>query len=436
MQQLQPNLPDHVTDPEPRSTVTQTSVLDIDGMHCSSCAALIEKSLQDVPGVRTANVQFASEKAHVTYDPEKTSEESLETAVKAAGYGLRKQSRHSKKHDRSMSPWGIKCVWSALLSLPMAAFMAYDFFPRLPYGTAIMPYAAIISLALSTPVLFVIGKDFFSGAWAALKMRTTNMFSLISIGTLVAYSYSLYSYFQYVRETGSVIGLGGMKVPEIYFEVAAFLIMFVSFGKYLETKAKGKASEAVERLLGLSPETARVNRNGITLDIPLENVVTGDIVIVRPGDKIPVDGKVTSGHSTVDESLLTGESIAVEKTPGANVYAGTLNARGSLEFVATKVGDETALANIVRLIEAAQGSKARIQGMADAVSAYFVPSVILIAIGTFAVWYLLVGATFSAALMYFAAVIVIACPCALGLATPTAIMVGTGKAAQNGILIK
>ena len=267
-------------------------------------------------------------------------------------------------------------------------------------------------------------------------MKTFNMFSLISIGTLVAYIYSLYSYFVYFSETGSIIGLSGMKIPNIYFEVAAFLVTFVALGKYFEAKAKGKTSEAIEKLMGLAPKTARVKRNGSVMDISIDSVVFGDIIVVRPGDKIPVDGEIVEGHSSIDESMLTGESMPVEKNVGAKVFAGTINKLGSFEFRAARLGEETALAQIIKLIEEAQGSKAPIQGVADTISAYFVPTVILIAVATFAVWYFFLGATFSVALLYFAAVIVIACPCALGLATPTAIMVGTGKGAQNGILIK
>ncbi len=290
-----------------------------------------------------------------------------------------------------------------------------------------MPYAAVISLFLATPVLFIIGKDYFSGAWSALKMKTFNMFSLISIGTLVAYIYSLYSYSIYFVETGSIIGLQGMKIPNIYFEVAAFLITFVTLGKYLEAKAKGKTSEAIEKLMGLAPKTARVKRGGNVVDISIDSVILGDIIIVRPGEQIPVDGEITEGYSSIDESMLTGESMPVEKGITSKVFAGTMNRLGSFEFRATALGEETALAGIIRLIEEAQGSKAPIQGFADTISAYFVPTVILIAIATFSAWYFLLGAEFSMALLYFAAVIVIACPCALGLATPTAIMVGTGK---------
>lgn len=330
----------------------------------------------------------------------------------------------------------VRFTLGALLSIPMVAFMVYDFVPRLPFERIVMPYAALASLILTILVLFGLGKDFFLGAWSALKMKTFNMFSLISIGTLVAFFYSLYAYANFVLETGSVLGLGGMKVPNIYFEVASFLVVFVSLGKYLEARAKGKASEAIERLMELGTKTARVKRNGNIVEVSIDDVRTGDIFIVRPGEKVGVDGTVLDGHSSIDESMLTGESIPVEKSVDSKVFAGTINKNGSLEVVATKVGEETALSHIIRLIEEAQGSKAPIQGVADKVSAYFVPIVILLAILTFLVWYFLLNASFATSLLYFSAVIVIACPCALGLATPTAIMVGTGKGAQNGILIK
>lgn len=411
-------------------------------MHCSSCANLIEKSLMKVPGVMEANVNYATEKARVKLDG--TADASvLEKAVADAGYAAKIQTSgaldplaESKKRQRETSRLLGKLAIGGILSLPMAAMMVYDFVPRLPYETLLMPYAAIVSLVLTTPILFFIGAEFFAGAWAALKMRTFNMFSLIAIGTLTAYAYSLYAYATYFKETGSLLGLHGMKVGDIYFEVAAFLVVFVTLGKYLEAKAKGKASEAVGKLMDLSAKTARVKRGSEFVEVAVEDVKKGDTVLVRPGESVPVDGTVVSGRSSVDESMLTGESLPVEKSAGNRVFAGTMNGRGSFEFTATGIGSETALSNIVRLIEEAQGSKAPIQALADKVSAVFVPTVIALAMLTFAIWYFVIGAPFETALLYFSAVIVIACPCALGLATPTAIMVGTGKGAQNGILIK
>ncbi len=425
-----------------RSASTQVAVLEIEGMHCSSCANLIEKSLKNVPGVLEANVNFASEKARVKLD--KNADASvLEKAVADAGYSAKLQKAgvldplaEGKKRQRETARFLWKLSVGGILSLPMVAFMVYDLVPRLPYETLVMPYSALISLVLAAPVMFVIGAEFFAGAWAALKMRTFNMYSLIAIGTSTAYAYSLYAYATYFKETGSLLGLHGMKVENIYFEVAAFLVVFVTLGKYLEAKAKGKASEAVSKLMDLSAKTARVKRGSEFVEVPVEDVKKGDVVLVRPGESVPVDGLVLSGRSSVDESMLTGESLPVEKSAGGKVFAGTMNGRGSFEFSATGIGSETALSNIVRLIEEAQGSKAPIQALADEVSAVFVPTVIALAALTFAVWYFIVGSSFETALLYFSAVIVIACPCALGLATPTAIMVGTGKGAQNGILIK
>jgi len=259
---------------------------------------------------------------------------------------------------------------------------------------------------------------------------------LIAIGTSVAYFYSLVNFLSYYALTNSVIGLSGLKIPDLYFETAAFLITFVILGKYLEAKAKGRTGEAIKKLMGLQAKTARVVRNGETLDIPVDQVVKNDIIVVRPGEKVPVDGVISKGSSAVDESMITGESLPIEKHIGDTVIGGTINKLGSFEFMATRVGLETTLAQIIRLVEDAQGSKAPIQAVADRISAYFVPAVIVIATLTFVIWFFVLGAPLSFALMAFTAVIVIACPCALGLATPTAIMVGTGVGAEHGILIK
>ncbi len=262
------------------------------------------------------------------------------------------------------------------------------------------------------------------------------MDSLIAIGTSTAYLYSLAYFLIYVANNGSLIGLEGMKIPQLYFETAAFLITFVILGKWLEARAKNKTSDAIKKLMGLQAKTARVIRDGVTSDIPVDEVVKGDIVMVRPGEKVPVDGKIIKGMSAVDESMITGESLPVEKQIGDTVVGATINKTGSFEFEATRVGGETTLAQIIRLIEEAQGSKAPIQAFADRISAWFVPAVIGLAVLTFVVWFFFLGAGFAYALMAFTAVIVIACPCALGLATPTALMVGTGRAAEHGILIK
>jgi Cu+-exporting ATPase len=318
----------------------------------------------------------------------------------------------------------------------MLYFMLLDFLPWLPGERFLPPYVGIVSLILTLPVQFLIGAGFYRGMWSSLRMKTFNMDSLIAIGTSTAFFYSFANFVLYVFRTGSVIGVGGVKIPELYFETAAFLITFVLLGKWLEAKAKGRVSDAIRKLMNLQAKSARVVRDGKTIDISVDDVRTGDMVLVRPGETIPVDGTISKGHSSVDESMLTGESIPVEKNTGDRVIGATLNKNGSFEYTAEKVGADTMLAQIIRVVEEAQGSKAPIQGFADRISAWFVPAVILAALLTFVLWFFVFSATLSFALMAFTAVIVIACPCALGLATPTAIMVGTGKGAEQGILIK
>ncbi len=416
-------------------------ILSLTGMHCASCAAIIEKTLRKSEGVKQANVNFAAEKASVIFDTAVVSPQALIAGVKKAGYGASLIDEadaefDSRKRAEQIASLRRSFYFSLVLSLPMLYFMLLDFFKWLPGGHLFPPYFGIISLLLATPVQFVAGARFYQGAWSALRMRTFNMDSLIAIGTSAAYFYSLAYYIDYVVAKGSLIGLGGMKIPELYFETAAFLITFVLLGKWLEAKAKGRTSDAIRKLMGLQAKTAMVIRDGETREIPVDEVLHGDIVVVRPGEKVPVDGIITRGSSALDESMVTGESIPVEKAVGDTVIGATINKTGSFEFEAIRVGSETTLSQIIRLIEEAQGSKAPIQGFADRISAKFVPAVIGIAVLTFAVWFLVMGASFNFALMAFTAVIVIACPCALGLATPTALMVGTGKGAEHGILVK
>lgn len=414
--------------------------LSLFGMHCSSCAAIIEKSLKKVPGVVSANVNFAAEKASVVYDETLVGAKALIDAVAKAGYKAEEMNDkdreyETRKRQQEITDYGHK-FWVALaFSLPMFYFMLFDFFKWIPGSMALAPYIGIVSFILTTPVQFIVGAGFYKGLWSALKMKTFNMDSLIAIGTTTAYVYSVINYLVYAISNNSLIGLMG-KIPDLYFETAAFLITFVILGKWLEIKTKGKTSDAIKKLMGLQAKTARVIRNGQTTDIAIEDVMHGDVVVVRPGEKIPVDGVIVRGSSAVDESLVTGESLPVEKKVGDTVIGSTLNKVGSFEFKATRVGGETTLAQIIRLIEDAQGSRAPIQNFADRISAYFVPIVIGLAILTFLVWYLVLSAPLSFALMAFTAVIVIACPCALGLATPTSLMVGTGKGAEYGILIK
>jgi Cu+-exporting ATPase len=426
---------------EPLSNEQETASLAITGMHCVSCAGIIEKSLKKLSGVKMANVSFAAEKARVVFDAGAVSVLDLVKAIDKAGYKAefldsKNPDAERERKQREIKKIFKKFAWSLGLSVPMLYFMFLDFFGFLPGREALMPYIGIVSLILTLPVQFIIGAGFYKGMWSSLRMRTFNMDSLIAIGTSTAFFYSLVQYILYAVRTGSLIGLNGEKIPELYFETAAFLITFVILGKWLEAKAKGETSDAIKKLMGLQPKTARVLRNGATVDIAIEEVKVDDVIVVRPGEKVPVDGVITKGNSAVDESMLTGESIPVEKAEGSTVIGATLNKNGSFEFRATKVGSETALAQIIRLIEEAQSSKAPIQAFADQISAYFVPIVIGLAFLTFGVWFFVFDATLSFSLMAFTAVIVIACPCALGLATPTAIMVGTGKGAQYGVLIK
>lgn len=415
--------------------------LSLSGMHCASCAGLIERGLKKVPGVKTANVNFAAEKARVVFDNSLADTDALIAAVVKAGYKAKLTDTKDTEADRrqreaEIKSYSKKFTTSLILSLPMLYFMLLDFISFLPGREFLMPSTGIISLILTLPVQFIIGAGFYKGMWSSLRMKTFNMDSLIAIGTSTAFFYSLWQLINYFIQTGSLIGLNGEKIPDLYFETAAFLITFVILGKWLEAKTKGRTSDAIKKLMGLQAKTARVIKNGITEDLPIEQVVAGDTILVRPGEKIPVDGVVTKGQSSVDESMITGESIPVEKTVGATVIGATLNKNGSFEYTATKVGSESTLAQIIRVVEEAQGSKAPIQAVADRISAYFVPIVIGLALITFLVWYFVLGATVAFALMAFTSVIVIACPCALGLATPTAIMVGTGKGAEHGILIK
>lgn len=413
----------------------------IQGMHCASCAGLIERKVKKVTGVKDARVNFAAEKMQATFDADVASEQQIVDAVVAAGYRAERAAEQNRDEERASRERAIaqakrRFFIGLAFSIPLFLFMLADFLPRFPLRDQILPSAGFLSLLLSLPVQIFLGAGFYHGLWSGLKMRTFNMDSLIAIGTSTATLYSLVEFLRFVAANGTVWAPMGDKIPDLYFEVSVFLITFVLMGKWLEMRAKGKTGDAIQKLMGLQPKTARVKRDGTVLDVSVETVIQDDLVIVRPGEKIPVDGVVTSGHSSVDESMLTGESIPVEKNVGDNVVGATMNKNGSLEFRATKVGSETALAQIIRLIEDAQGSKAPIQDYADRVSAWFVPAVIVAAMFTFFVWYVLLDATLAYALLAFVSVIVIACPCALGLGTPTAVMVGTGKGAEHGILIK
>lgn len=414
--------------------------LAIGGMHCASCSAIVQRSVKKLPGIKEVVVNFAAEKAKVIFDSAQVSDKQIMEQIVKAGYKANLTSADSSEAEKARREGEIKGYrnrfWTGfILSLPMVYFMFFDFF-TLPGKALLFPWAGLISLILATPVQFIIGAGFYKGMWSSLRMKMFNMDSLISIGTSAAYFYSLYNFVSYAVINKSLIGVGGAKIPDLYFETAAFLITFVILGKWLESRAKGQTSEAIKKLMGLQAKTARVIRDGKTMDVPIESVVAGDTIVVRPGEKVPVDGVISKGYSSIDESMLTGESIPVDKKVGDSVIGATINKTGSFEFTAKKVGSETALAQIIKLIEDAQGSKAPIQAFADRVSAWFVPIVIGIAILTFVVWFFFLNATLSFSIMAFTAVLVIACPCALGLATPTAIMVATGKGAEHGILIK
>lgn len=420
---------------------SQQATFALNGMHCTSCAGVISKSIKKLPGIVEANVSFASEKARVTFDPRVVNEAVIIERVKKAGYRAAVSAKADPEEDRARRAREIGSYWrrflaGAILSLPMVYFMFLDFFGFLPGRSFLLPWVGAVSFALATPVQLILGAGFYKGMWSSLRMKTFNMDSLIAIGTSTAFLYSVVNFLLYATKNGSILGLAGEKIPELYFETAAFLITFVLLGKWLESKAKGQTSEAVRKLMELQAKTARVIRGGKTIDVPIGDVVEHDTVVVRPGEKVPVDGIIVRGDSSIDESMLTGESIPVEKHAGDKVIGATVNKNGSFEFRALKVGSETVLARIIELVEEAQGSRAPIQAFADRISARFVPIVIGIAVATFLVWYFLLGASLSFALMAFTAVIVIACPCALGLATPTAIMVSTGIGAQHGILIK
>src|SRR3989338_3909245 len=414
---------------------------NIYGMHCTSCANLIERKLRKVPGVREAHVNYGAEKARVVFDAGKLNEEKIKDAVKAAGYKAeisnpKDQEFDRKKREKEIRAYRDKFIFGVILSVPLVYFMALDFSSRLPFREQILPAIGAISLMLALPAQLILGAGFYRGMWSSLRMGTFNMDSLIAIGTSTAFFYSLYEFVRFWLATGSVWALLGEKIPNLYFEIGVLLITFVLMGKWLEARAKGRTSDAIKKLMGLQAKTARVLRQGTAMDIPVEEVVAGDTVVVRPGEKIPVDGVITKGYSAVDESMLTGESMPKDKKEGDTVIGATMNKLGSFEFCASKVGAYTVLAHIIQLIEDAQGSKAPIQAYADRISAWFVPAVMGMALLSFLVWYFALGASLTFALLTFVSVIVIACPCALGLGTPTAVMVGTGKGAEHGILIK
>ncbi len=410
-----------------------TLELPLIGMTCANCANSIERALNKVDGVIEATVNFASERATVTFAPGATDRAALTAAVRKAGYDVVETDSEEELEDAEAAAREAEIqhqqkrfIIGAIFSLPLLLLtMGRDFGLLGEWAEAI--WVNWMFLALATPVQFWVGWDYYTGAYKALRNNSANMDVLVAMGTTVAY---VYSTVVLVTNTLGTTTFGTF----VYFETAAVIITLIVLGKLLEVRAKGRTSEAIKKLMGLQPKTARVVRDGQELDIPIAEVVQGDLIIVRPGEKVPVDGTVMEGHSTVDESMITGESMPVEKKVGDEMIGATINKQGMIKFEATKVGKETALSQIIRLVEQAQGSKAPIQRLVDQISNYFVPAVILIALVTLGLWWAADG--FVPALIRLTAVLVIACPCAMGLATPTSIMVGVGKGAENGILFK
>ena len=406
------------------SLIKQT--FPVSGMTCAACASSVESILSHTEGVMQASVNFASNSVWVEYDA-KLSPADLQNAIRAIGYDLlvdtedpaAAQQEMQQKHYADVKQ---RTIWSALLTLPV--FVLGMFFMEWEPGRW-------ISMALSVPVLFYFGRSFFIHAWKQARHARANMDTLVALSTGIAFLFSffntLFPGFWHAR---------GIH-PHVYYEAATVIITFISLGKLLEERAKSNTSSALKKLMGLQPKTLKAIIDGQEQEIPIASVQKGYRVVVRPGEKIPVDGTVVSGNSFVDESMITGEPVPVEKTSGQQVFAGTINQKGSFQFEAEKVGGETLLAQIIQMVQEAQGSKAPVQKLVDKIAGIFVPVVLLISIATFATWMLLGGDdAFTHALLTSVAVLVIACPCALGLATPTAIMVGVGKGAENNILIK
>ncbi|MDR0862638.1 MAG: cadmium-translocating P-type ATPase [Oscillospiraceae bacterium] len=406
----------------------QTQTLPIGGMTCAACAARVQKAISKVGGTENVSVNLATEKATFSYDPETVRLAEVKDAVVKAGYKVLEKS--SADEDRARKQKEVRTLWtkfivSAVFSVPLLLTAMLPMF-IMPLEMWAMEHGllhALLQLGLTLPVIGV-GYRFYVVGYRALLMRSPNMDSLIAVGTTAAFVYS-------------AVNLAQGNYHSLYFETAGIIITLILLGKSLEARAKGRTSDAIKKLMGLAPKTAIiVGADGAEREIPIDDVEIGDILLVKPGAKIPVDGTVTDGHSAVDESMLTGESIPVDKSAGDRVFAATINANGALKFRAEKIGSETALAQIIKLVEEAQGGKAPIAALADTVSGIFVPIVIGIAVLVGLAWLIFSSMGLEHALTIFVSILVIACPCALGLATPTAIMVGTGKGAENGILIK
>lgn len=423
------------------------TVLHISGMDCASCVLKIEKALKNLPGVEHATVNFALEQASIHYDPEKISEEEFKKTIKDLGYQvpetspeIKEHSEHVKEEEHGISheqhavgPASFKEIqilkikWISSL-IGGASLMGLSFHTVIPYLNQIETfYVNLISFLIATPIIFWAGAQFHIGAWKMLKRGTSDMNTLISLGTLVAYFFSAIATF-----APNIFPEFQLKV---YYEVAAIITALILLGRWLEARAKSRTNEAIKMLIGLQPQIAHIKRDNEFIDIPIKEVQVGDLVLVKPGEKIPVDGVIIEGETSIDESMITGESLPVSKKESEEVIGATINRSGAITFKATKVGEDTTLAQIIRLVQETLESKAPLQELADTISSYFVPAVILIAIGTFVFWITTTG-NLALAVITLISILIIACPCALGLATPTAIVVGTGIGATHGILIK
>jgi len=403
---------------------TKKSIFPVGGMTCASCVARVEEALLSVPGVISANVNLASEKATVEYT-EGTGIADLRQAVKDAGYELESEAETledvTTAAQRELQGVRNRFIFAAILASSIMALMWAPSFAGKPY----------LLWALATPVQFWAGWRFYRGAWGALRHKTADMNTLVAVGTSAAYFYSMIA----VLFPG-LFAAAGVELG-LYFDTSAMIITLILLGRFLETRARGQTSEAIKKLIGLNPKTALVIRDGEEREISVEDVQVGDLILVRPGERVPVDGIIRDGYSSIDESMITGESIPLEKKVGDEVIGASINKTGSFKFEATRVGKDTTLAQIIRLVDEAQGSKAPIQRLADVIASYFVPIVIGIATITFIVWYFAgPSPALTYAILNFVAVLIIACPCAMGLATPTAIIVGTGKGAEHGVLIR
>ncbi len=415
---------------------TVTKTMRIEGMTCAACSKAVERVTRKLEGVVESNVNLATEKMVITYDPAQVRVSQIKSAIEKAGYRAIEEEA-APDEDKSRKEKEIKSLWrkfvvSAIFTVPLL-FVSMGHMMGLPLPAIIEPMHnpvnfALVQLLLTAPVV-IAGRRFYSVGLRTLFKRSPNMDSLIAIGTGAAVIYGLFATYQIINGRSEY-------AMDLYYESAATIITLITLGKYLESVSKGKTSEAIKKLMGLQPKTAIIIKDEQEIEISIDEVEVGDLILVKPGEKFPVDGQVIEGNTSVDESMLTGESIPVEKNPGDNVIGASINKNGMIRYEATRVGKDTALAQIVKLVEDAQGSKAPIAKMADVISGYFVPIVITLAVGAGLAWYFIGGESPTFALTIFIAVLVIACPCALGLATPTAIMVGTGKGAENGILIK